>query len=45
MEFIGRTKKLSDLEQEYNNSHSFVVIYGRRRCSTPRDFGLLVVSF
>ena len=31
MEFIGRTKELSDLEQEYNNSHSFVVIYGRRR--------------
>lgn len=31
MEFIGRTKELSDLEQEYNNSHSFVVIYGRKR--------------
>ena len=31
MEFIGRTKELSDLEQEYNNKHSFVVIYGRRR--------------
>ena len=30
MEFIGRTKELSDLEQEYNK-HSFVVIYGRRR--------------
>ena len=31
MEFIGRTKELSDLKQEYNNKHSFVVIYGRRR--------------
>ena len=31
MEFIGRTKELSDLKQEYNNKHSFDVIYGRRR--------------
>lgn len=31
MEFIGRTKELNDLQQEYNNKHSFVVIYGRRR--------------
>lgn len=31
MEFIGRTKELSDLEQEYENKHSFVVLYGRRR--------------
>ncbi|MCQ2914018.1 MAG: ATP-binding protein [Alphaproteobacteria bacterium] len=31
MEFIGRTKELSDLEQEYNSKHSFVVLYGRRR--------------
>ncbi|MBP3686779.1 MAG: ATP-binding protein [Alphaproteobacteria bacterium] len=31
MEFIGRTKELKDLELEYKNKHSFVVIYGRRR--------------
>ena len=31
MEFIGRTKELKDLEQEYKNKHSFVVLYGRRR--------------
>ena len=31
MEFIGREKELYDLEQEYRNNHSFVVVYGRRR--------------
>lgn len=31
MEFIGRSKELKDLEQEYKNKHSFVVLYGRRR--------------
>lgn len=31
MEFIGRAKELADLEQEYSNRHSFVVLYGRRR--------------
>ena len=31
MKFIGRHKELADLEQQYNNKHSLVVLYGRRR--------------
>ena len=31
MEFIGRTNELKNLEREYKNKHSFVVLYGRRR--------------
>ena len=31
MEFISREKELSDLEFEYQNGHSFVAVYGRRR--------------
>ena len=31
MDFFGRKKELIDLDIEYNNKHSFVVLYGRRR--------------
>lgn len=30
--FVGREKELFHLNTEYNKEHSFVVIYGRRRC-------------
>ena len=28
MKFIGRHRELKDLESEYRNGHSFVVVYG-----------------
>ena len=31
MEFIGRSKELEVLEQEYQRPGGFVVLYGRRR--------------
>lgn len=31
MYFIGRERELQTLEQQFNNRHAFVVVYGRRR--------------
>ncbi len=30
--FVGRENELKHLDNEYKNNHSFVIIYGRRRC-------------
>lgn len=36
MEFIGRTKELAILDEEYRKQSSFVIIYGRRRVGKTR---------